>query len=604
MKFANRDESIVVGVLSFWIIDITLGVVGLAFKVPIQQWYAPVAFLLANTLCYALSPRYRILNCLSFSLCVFVSIFLSALPVMYSTTDGDICYRAGVEMLVDGWNPLVTTEVDEVLAKWQGFRPWNLLYACKLHWVFSASLYKCFGFSGITDAMNFMAFGAGFCSFRSWIRMRYEISSIRAFVMSITACMSPSFISMAFGGKNDAIMLLGLTILMCTVDQYFKDRRSNRLLTILMICPIMMGIKVTGLIQFVSIVGLFCAVNWRTCEKCVGAGLLSILLAILLNASPVITNILKHGTPFYPFSAREGEKPDVSMTIDFDYMNDDAAHMGAVGKFVRAYVSEDLAFLYYKCFLGKKDFSPNWPYLFTQPIGYGALFRCMFITSWIAFFFIREKSIKLMMVALLLTAIMVPAKYIGYARFVQQIYLIPILAVLGLYIRFRDDRLSQNILLMPLLVLYSLLLGAKHLVFIPYAWVSSVQSLQILDVVENDASAIIEAESFNGRWLWSRDACMVVSVKGAMSDSTDNNLFRYGPLARRYSYVSRRPISAPFYSFEFVKAGMNLDKRRSGVEKFFLREFLPNEIKLFPTRARQWARLRSRQVSNAWRCYR
>lgn len=603
--------AVIISLLSFPCLIVAFGIGGFVVNCPISRWYAPAAFMGMIVIACLLGGKSRARNCCIVVSFVILSLFISALPVMYCVSDAINCYRVGVAMMEEGWNPLVETEVTDISKYGAGFNPWHVAYALKIPFIYGASLCKALGFSGAGDSLNVIMLIAAWLCFYSWFHAVRRCSSLCSGVATLLILIAPNVVSMCFGGKSDPALYCCVAIALVACDMLRLEMNGWWISIIVLSTIIASGIKATGLICICIIVlvalasEIFAAIRARHCNRrvyywCIV--LFSVVaVSVLFNPSPIVTSTLKHGTPFYPMRTSEGKEVPQSitqMTNDCDIMNDDAEMLGFCGRYVRAYVSQSMTDALMSCRL-KRPFNPEWPELFVQPTGFGSFFRFIFCIALIGWFFICDSSIKHMSFAIFLTTLAVPVKFVGLAHYVQQIYMFPVLVGVGLLLRFHNRIISS--ILCFLGFTYFSVLTLPNMCTGAYIWLSSVQSLQIIEEVTKDVDPVIESRYYYGQYLWTHDSCANVKVITPSDISISYaNRKSYGPVARRYSYLRNGYMPEDYYDYNFKDVGRQQALRRENAASFFIRRFLPQEWRNVFLRAGQWIRLRRRQAYKAW----
>ena len=603
MVMKDSVRKLILGLILFPFIVQSVAMAGCFCGLVIGHWNLIVALAISFIAFYFLGFTKK--SFVAFLAILGASLFAAMLPVMYSTADGDAYHRAGVILLANGWNPLRVSELSQIAERWTGFREWHLAFLPRGVWIYGATLYKWFGFVEIADSYNFLAFIAAFVSARDYVCRRLDCDRKICYVIAFLLVSAPCSLPSLYGGTNDPVLYSYLLISLLTLMDYIEDGDSRPLAILLFTCPLMGGVKYTACVLCAVMFAVFgivrlVTVNWdfRKITGLVGVGILAAILMLMVNASPYITSTIHHGGPFYPaHTFSQNERIDDPLTYDFDLMNDDAKEMGYVGRFARAYVSEDLTFAYYRWKLNKESFNPHIE-LFTDVNGYGVTYRIFFLLSIVGIFFVKSRPVQCAFLFIALTMLFQPTKYMGYARYVSQIYLIPIIVGIGLMARIRHRRAWLSVT--AALCGYAAILVGPLMVSYPYAWATSVQNLQMLSAAQQDSRPIIETNKLNGRAQWLLDSGLSPEVVSSTNGLDLVGYKGFGPMSRKYTYWSCVPIEDA-YEFEFANVGFDTktNRRRAGAGQFFLREFLPNEIKMFPRRISQLVKLRFSQFCRA-----
>ena len=317
-------------------------------------------------------------------------------------------------------------------------------------------------------------------------------------------------------------------------------------------------------------------------------GLVTVAAIFLTNASPYVTSFKNHGGPFYPshsFVASERfEDARNPITYDFGLMNDDARELGYFGRLAWAYGSQTLCKAHYARKLDRPHFSPDFRVYFGVG-GFGPFFRVAFWLSLVAWLFVRDRKVSFLMGTILVSVLIQPTFYSGYARYVPQFYLFPILAALGVRMRFPSRRLVGAGLLAAGCGYAVALLGRSLLLSVALPWIVSVQNLQIIEVVRGCDGEVVVSGRLASRHFFGQD----LGLENVRVQSADLE----EPYVRSYSgtFKCRIPgdVAADVYSVRSSADDGHM------IRYFLMGEFLPNEIVRLPLRLWQTVRLRVSQ---------
>ena len=591
---------------------VALGLLGFVFGQPVQRWYAPLALIISLSISWLLSKERRWMSCCLVLAIICVSIALSSLPVMFCVSDALNCYRVGVALMSEGWNPLFETEVVDIAKYGVGYNPWHVAYAFKVPFIYGAALCKALGYSCAGDSLNFILLSAASIGLYNWLITGVGLKRAGAILVSALLLFAPNVVRLLFGGKWDPALYGCLVLLIVGCEIYRGKGGLLWFCALALVAVLASGIKATGMTAFLAIIAVYLAsgISERIARKdsesksVTRFSLLLVVglsLSVLFNPSPFITSAIRHGSPFYPMITKEGTEVPQSithLTEDCDVMNDDARKLGCFGRYVRAYVSENVVDGLMAWKKGEA-FYPDWPELVSPPSGYGAFFRVAFVLSIIGYFWVCNSVIKRMTIAIFVTTLLVPLKFIGLGHYVQQIYMIPILVGMGLLLRFNSR--GGSIVFCCIGTLYCLIMSVPKLSCIPYIWLSSVQNLQIIEAVRQDPKAVISSKYYYGQYLWLHDSGLPVKViTQGQNPTIESALESYGPVARRYNYLREGSMPEGFYNYHFRDTGRQQIGRHDNAAAFFFKNFLGKEWRFFPTRIGQWGRYRGMQIHNAW----
>lgn len=597
----------------FPFVVIGLSVFGFVLGIPITRVHFIVSLLLTIVISSLQFPKEKRKSILvRLCLVLGVSLILSALPVMYTVTDGANCHRPGAFLLAQGWNPVYQAEHAQLLEFANrffdttvfGFRDQHVMWMPKGAWIYGAVLYKTFGFVEIQDSLNVYMLLCCILVVCDFLRRFTLFPKGLCIGFALLISFSPHVVSSLFGGCCDAVVYAALACGLFSIEAFRRERRGTDLVMTILAFSLAACFKFTGLALAV-VAPLIYALVMLKCKKMWGAFGAVVALVFFLNASPFITSWINHGGPFYPaHSFRAGEKPPDNMTFDFDYKNADAEKMGYWGRFAYAYLSKGLTKTYYKAMLKQKDFNPQL-LLFSEIDGFGTMHRLFFVLSLIGLFWVKDRGVKILVSMLALSLFLQPGKYMGYARYVAQIYVIPPLVLIGLLMRFSDLKKWSRLIFIGVLLAYALPQMPKPLLSYPYMWLMSVQNLQVVMAVDKVSCPLIQTSSYYAAasWLYDsrKDAEVVSEIKSA-----DKSL-SYGPCSGKYQYVTKDAIPdfREFSCASVMDTSAIVDKsfsgkRRAGIEKYFFKEFLPRETVLLPWRICQVIWYRCRQFGRCW----
>lgn len=600
----KRSDAIVFGLLLFPVLSAALAMAGFACGVPIGLWHTPVALALVVVATWRLAESGKG-NAVWWLLAgVAVAFALASLNVGYTNADAAVYQRPATILLANGWNPLRQTEIDEIQGLMGGgFRVWHVAFLPRLAWLFGAACYRWFGFSEIADSFNFLLLFASILALREWLGDRFVLCGWRRWALVLAFAFSPVVVSGLFGGAYDAGGYSAFIVAMTAAD-----RKKFSMLTLAVVA--MAGLKFTGAVVGALIFAMFASFDFVPCAECwsrvkqwVLSGVTAGILILIVNASPYITSCINHGGPFYPshsFVAEERFEDEKNpITYDFGYMNDDAKELGYFGRFAWGYLSQNLVKAYYAHKTGRADFNPDFR-VSGGVGGFGGFFRCLFVVSLLGWCFVRSRSIHAWLALIMVSVLIQPTFYSGYARYVPQFYLFPWLVALGLFARFRGSSAYRwtEWSGWGTLGAYAVSLLAYPASFFALQWIIVTQNLQIILAAKDDGDAVVVAKTLYMRTAYGRDAgipenCVFAEV------ATDR-------ISGKHEYCSYFAFGSCWLSnsidgFLSLCHVVSLNdpsvkaSRNSANMKFFLKDFLPYELTRIPLRLWQTIRLRASQ---------
>lgn len=606
MKYADR-------LLLFPLTAIALSVIGFTVGIPITRLHFLLSVLIAGGICCLTVPKEsRRTTIVLFLLLLASSIFVSAIPVMYTITDGANCHRPAVFLLANGWNPIWQPEANQITDLLKShfdivlfhLRPEHITYTPRGAWIYGAVLYKIVGFVEVMDSLNIYMLIAALLIANEWLKAFPSLCKSVRLLFALVICLSPHVVSSIFGGAIDAPVYLMTIVGLLKFDSYRRWRKNVDLVMGVIALALSCSIKFSGLAMSIVIPLAYLAFT-RGRRALAIAAPVTIVLVFALNASPLITSWVNHGGPFYPsHSFDKNEKVKDNVTFDFDVKNEDAQKMGYAGRLCFAYVSSCLTKEYYKRKLNQQTFNPQ--LLTFEPIdGFGPMFQVLLMASIVGLFFVKDRGIKLMAGILLTSIFLLPAKYMGYSRYVAQIYAIPLLVAVTLVQRLKNVR--GQLMLAFVLGGVSVVQMKKDLMPYPYMWLQSVQNLQTVLAVEKDSAPTVASEYYYAAFALTQDTSPKVEMISLEQAATNTFKHSYGPLNQRFMYLTNDEMP-DFRGFACTSvkgddAIINKSfhaQRMQGIEKYFIREFVPKELLLMPKRFCQTMAYRGRQVARAW----
>ena len=594
----KRAEALVVGWVALPVILSALSMLGFACGVTVGRWHAPLALVLSLVLAGGLVEKGRAKTVLLFLAGVLASVAMAGAFVYYTNADAEAYHRPAAVLLANGWNPLRTTEVSELEGMMGGgFRPWHVCFLPRMGWIFGAAFYKWFGFIEVADAVNMLMLLASFVAVRDWLAG----FGVKGWVWTLLVCVSPVVANGLWGGSFDSARYSAFLVAATAAG-------GRRWLTLALGVIAMSSLKFPGVVLgalLFAYAGLLALTDrGRAKEKAArlwrltAVGLATVAAIFLANASPYLTSLKNHGGPFYPshsFVASERfEDARNPVTCDFGFMNDDAREVGYFGRLAWAYGSQTLCKAYYAWKLDRPHFDPD--FRVNEGVGgFGTPFRVAFWLSLVAWLFVRDRKVSLLMGTILVSVLILPTFYSGYARYVPQFYLFPILAALGVRMRFPSRRLVGAGLLAAVCG-YAVALLAYPLSFFALQWIIGVQNLQIIEAARASEGVEVVADRLALRHSFARDfGCDGIQVRsgspaaGVAYESSYFGFYKcHVPGGVTGLYPLRHQVSNNDVA---IKASRN-----ANMVRFFLKEFLPREFVRIPLRAWQVLRLRASQA--------
>ena len=501
-------EALLTALVMIPFVIVCLSAVGFVFQIPVQAWYFPLSFCIgcASLIWFSQETRFRGVILLT---CIFLVAFLfSSLQVILPPGDGQYCHYPAVSLLSKGWNPWLQTEWEDVARLSPGSAYWHIAYTPHAGWICGAALAKLFGYVAIADSWSCWAAILGILSLQTFLSQFEFMSRWTRWLYSLGMFFTPTVGWYWFTGTFD-IAWYGLFLAVIVGVDLFVRVKSARLLPLVLMATVLLcGIKATGVasgLVLFGVYGVYSLICLRSLKVMI-VGLLALVLVPLANPAPYVTNSINHGSPFYPaHSFDKNEKlPGDKLTWDFSQMNDDAKALGYWGRLCYAWISQDAVKAVHRKLSGKPNFEPE---TMVDVGGFGGLFRFFVVTALLLWPFVRNRSVNLVAIMLVVTVMIQPTYFSGYARYVNQFYLFPWLILLG-FVNQYWQKIPKLVYagwlwgMMPLVLLY------RPLHRFPTFWLMNYQAHHLLQALRGAgrgrvyvvAKSAYHQNLFNDEW--------------------------------------------------------------------------------------------------------
>ena len=479
----RRSEIIITALVAIPFMTSAFSAIGFSFGFPVQGFYVPLAMVLALGFVLSATRDRKGRTTLVFASVLLASLVLASCQLILPLDDGMVYHYPAISMLAKGWNPLRVSEIVDIQKIAVGARPWHVAFLPRGAWIYGASLYKIFGYLEIADSLNYLGLVIGLLSVNGFLLRFGWMKRWMRYLLSFIIVFTPTVAYYQFDGNFELIRFSLLLAAIYCFDQFVVTKSWRLLPTAGMSIVVMSGIKYTGVsigVVLFAVYGIYSLVKGGA-GKLFVAGCVTGLMILLVNPSPYVTSWINHGGPFYPthtFDKSEELKED-KITWDFALMNDDAKKLGYWGRLCYAWISQDAVNLVHNALEKRNDFMPEFRQVDVG--GYGVVFRFFFVLSLLLWPLVRNRNVNLFACLILLTLLMQPAYFSGYARYVHQIYIFPWLIMIGVADRFVPVRGWLRFLPLVLLAMTGVLL------YMPlHRWPTFyMQNVQALGLVES-----------------------------------------------------------------------------------------------------------------------
>ena len=454
---------------------------------------------------------------MSFALILLFTIFIASKTYDLSW-DGNSYHKTAVGELKNGWNPLYESIEDfnasesNVLKLAGTHEIWCNHYA-KGQWIFAANIYSITNNIESGKCINILAMISILL-----ISLSYFINKTNLFlsiIISLLLSINPITLMQMFTYYNDMLIYSFIIILILCMQNIIENKnvKINYLLLFLSIC-ILINIKFTGLAYagFMMIIYYTYIITKKQLrEKNIKSmtilGIASVLVGIcLIGSSTYVKNYLDHGHPLYPLF---GENKRDIMTLNQPLIFSD---LNRIEKFIYANFSKSQNLTA----LQQENPTLKIPFTFTEDElyqllipdlrigGFGVLFGGILLISFviiaIGLYFLYFKNKKLFaQIGIIIGTIILLILILDeswWARYMPQLYIIPIIAVIILYI-FKERKIN-----LILLSFISIMLILNTVLIIKYNTLENVQKFKNLntelETLKNDNCLLVYTTDFGG----------------------------------------------------------------------------------------------------------
>ncbi|MDB5052719.1 MAG: hypothetical protein JWM44_769 [Bacilli bacterium] len=385
--------------------------------------------------------------------------FLWISSIFYDITyDGQAYHQETVILLKNGWNPFY----DKPLELLTGHAIWINHYA-RASEVCSSVLYAAFGNIELGKSFNLLLIaGSFFMATASLLTFAFHKIG-RAVVVALLLACNPVSIYQSLGFYVDG-MLASLLLYLLSLSVILLTLRNRWIYIAFSFCLILtVNVKFTaigyaGVICIGLLIALYMSEKFDLLKKTLKIGIASALLGVILfGFNPYVTNIVRHGNPFYPLAGTDARDVVAQFTPEsFKSMNrlqtlfisnlsvsdeNSATRTGTTLKVPFTFSAEELS-------------------RFSEPdvaiSGFGPLFGGTMILGVIIFILSFRMNLARSFFGLGVVSIVLLSAFINsaawWARYVPQLWVVPILiALLGLsYERKRTIQVFSYLILAAL----------------------------------------------------------------------------------------------------------------------------------------------------------
>ena len=388
----------------------------------------------------------------------FTGIFLFAtfsfsMFLFQDSYDTSVCHRPAMIMIANGWNPIWQPTAEHLSSfGWDlsGLSINHILHQPKSFWAFGGVMYRMTGI--LTSEIILFVFFA--CSLFLYSKMFctrfYSSSKIVSIIFSFSIIAMPQ-IAQALVGQLDYTVYAATVIAVFASMLFIANRNRADLLGAVVALLWLFTIKINGLmfaiVIFLCMAGMYLCIerqSWKQkLKKILILMTAFVVIGMIMNWNPYITNSIHLGGPLYPAHSFNKEKLQNVKDLTSDFVgNYDSEQMGHIGRFSYAWLSKSATLSYYRWKTGKADFYPTFN-VAEGCEGYKTVFRVLMLLGLISLFFSKRKMGDYAALIFILLAFLLPTKYIGYSRYSPQIYCAPFVMLLSLYSSLNNETVKK-----------------------------------------------------------------------------------------------------------------------------------------------------------------
>lgn len=360
-------------------------------------------------------------------------LFLNGLSVMYASTDADFYHMPALRLLAAGWNPFHCVGPEALKAAFpeSGVSSFgHIAFLPKGSWLFGAALFKLFGYAEAGNVLVMILAAVLFPVARALLSTAFGITGRWGIAFALSLTLSPWVIDTFFDARNDGSLYACLVISAAAAQLFLKTRHRRWLLLACLPLPLLASLKFSGAVScaVIALVGLIAGGGRRWFAACTATA----CVALLIGSVSYLPLWRTYGSPVYPVLAADVH-PGHILTSDFTDMNPDAAAMGYPGRFIHAYYTSSLTRAFYAWKTDRPDFKPIVRVAEGNIDGLGIPFRLLMLAATIGWFAGARKKKNWPLAAMLFVSVLPqPSLFVGYARYVPQLYAFAVLGTLCL----------------------------------------------------------------------------------------------------------------------------------------------------------------------------
>ncbi len=355
---------------------------------------------------------------------------LTAFSFSYVMIDPAICHFPLAQAMVEGWNPVLegtTGGFKRYIPEVCGVE-W-ILAAPKLGGVVSAIVSKGTGLFTAAMFMQFLVFFAAIPCAARFSEVVLGTGRKTGVAFAIAALIPLGVAGRLFCGYADWLKTSATLAMLFCAFTWWQSRRKSDLAAFVVMALVAAASKTQALPAAV----LACIIVFaraRSLRLFFG----TLAIALVLNASPFLSQWFRGGSPFYPAHSFLPYVETTDLTRDFtapEHFNADFRMMGRIARVCRAWFSEDLAYFASGLWYRRDYFNPISTGI--NLAGFGRNFRIWMVLSLLALPFCRKNRGAILFAGAVfaLCNVVMPVKYLGYGRYFLEMQTVPMAILLA-----------------------------------------------------------------------------------------------------------------------------------------------------------------------------
>ena len=388
------------------------------------------AFWLGVALSFSLALLHSIARAVGYLLMMAGIWLVTAYTFTYVHWDASVCHFPMAQAMVEGWNPVLDATHEGLKTTLKGVCNFDhILCAPKITAIVSAVVSKGTNLFTATMFLPCCLFIALFSVAFRFVVEEFRCSKTTGALFAISIFLPVELINYLMYGTVDSVKYASTLASVFALLLWIRTKSREDAVMFCMCLSVCAVCKTAGIGIWIMLGGAFLVFNWKR-RLCRMLALSSFIFVAAVGTSPYITQWIHGGSPFYPSHSFVENRPKRDLTHDFiSSRNSDALEMGAIGRVIYAWFSQDLAKSGTKWYLDKDKYNPifGWP----SATGYGENFSFLMWLSLCLLPFIKNKKPFLFFMIVFLVDNIAPLRYLGFYRYFPEMYAIPFVTLMG-----------------------------------------------------------------------------------------------------------------------------------------------------------------------------